>query len=102
MNGRIKKGDTVVIISGKDKGKEAKVLSVHPKEGRILAEGINMKKIHHRARKAGEKGSIVNTNMPFAWAKALPKCPSCSKGVRVGFSAGEDKKRICKKCSAEF
>ncbi len=92
-----------MIISGKDKGREAKVLNVYPKEERILAENINMKKIHQKPRKAGEKGSIIQAHRPIAAAKALPKCPHCGKAVRVGFSeAGSEKRRICKKCKAEF
>ena len=102
-NVRIKKGDIAVVISGKDKGREAKVLSVYPKEERILAENINMKKIHQKPKKSGEKGSIIQVHTPIYAAKALPKCPHCGKAVRVGFSeAGSEKRRICKKCKAEF
>ncbi len=101
---RIKKGDTVVIISGKDKGREGKILTVYPKEARILVEGINMRKRHRRPRRAGEKGSIIQVATPLASAKAMPKCSNCGKPTRVGFKFLESgtKSRVCKKCKVEF
>lgn len=104
MHSRIKKGDTIIIISGKDRGREAKVLKVFPSEEKILAEGINLKKIHRRPRRAGEKGSVVEIHTPIFASKALPKCKQCGKAVRVSYgkSDGGRKNRICKKCKAEF
>lgn len=101
---RIKKGDTVLIISGKEKGREGKVLKVFPKEEQVLVEGINLKKRHRRPRRAGEKGSIVNLPRPLALSKVMPHCPHCGKGVRVGFKVRPDgsKFRVCKKCGGEF
>ncbi len=104
MSGRIKKSDTVVINSGKDRGREAKVLKVYPSVGKILAEGINMRKVHKRPRRSGEKGSIVEMHFPFAEAKAMPKCPHCGRATRVAFSVSAEgiKGRVCKKCKREF
>lgn len=104
MSGRVKKGDTVVVISGKDKAREGKVLRIYPKEGRLLVEGLNLKKRHRRPRKAGEKGSIVELPMPFHLAKVMPKCPGCGKPVRIGFRILEkgERKRVCKKCGHVF
>ncbi len=65
----IKKGDTVVILSGDDKGKTAKVLRAMPKEGKILVEGVNVMKKHQRARKEGQKGSVVDRAMPIHASK---------------------------------
>ena len=100
---RIKKGDMVRIISGKDRGREGKVLKVYPKDERLLVEGINLRKRHRRPRRAGEKGSVVELPTPLAAAKAMPKCPSCLKPVRVGMRVLEGgRKRFCIKCKAEF
>lgn len=65
----IKKGDTVVILSGDDKGKTAKVLQAMPKEGRVLVDGVNIVKKHERARKEGQKGQVVDRAMPIAASK---------------------------------
>jgi len=94
----------VRIISGKDRGREGKVIKVYPKEERVLVEGLNLRKRHRRPRKAGEKGSVVELPTPFPWAKVMPKCPGCGKPVRVGVKILEDggRKRICKKCGYEF
>ncbi len=104
MAQRIKKGDSVKIISGKDKGRSGKILRVYPKEGLVLIEGLNLRKRHRRPRKAGEKGSIVQFPAPMASSKIMPICPSCSNAVRIGFKVLEDgsRKRICKKCQYEF
>jgi large subunit ribosomal protein L24 len=61
----IKKGDNVIVLAGKDKGKKGKIAKVMPKENRVLVEGINMRKKHQRARKSGEKGSMVEMASPI-------------------------------------
>lgn len=63
---KIKKGDNVIIIAGKDKGKKGKVIRAFPKKGKVVVDGINMSKRHQRPRKSGEKGSVVNTAMPLS------------------------------------
>ena len=96
---KIKKGDTVLIISGKDRGKKSKVLEVFPKERKILVEGINLRKKHQRAKKTGEKGQIVEIPAPLDVSNSKLICPKCNKATRVGFKVVENKKfRICKKC----
>ena len=102
MAGRIKKGDTVFVISGKDKGREGKVLKVYPRSERALVEGVNLRKRHRRPRRSGEKGSIVSMPTALAASKLLPKCPHCAKAVRVGFKVEGGKRRVCKKCGGEF
>ncbi|MBI2024110.1 50S ribosomal protein L24 [Candidatus Giovannonibacteria bacterium] len=104
MSARIKKGDSVIVISGKDKGHGGKVLKVYPGDDLVLVEGLNLRKRHRRPRKTGEKGSIVQSPAPMAMSKVMPKCPNCQKGVRVGSAGHEsgERKRVCKKCEKEF
>jgi len=100
---KIKKGDTVLIISGKDKGRKGKILEVSPKENRILVEGINLRKKHQRPRRTGEKGQIVELPAPIDIANVKLICPKCGKATRVGYKiSGEKKYRICKKCGQEI
>jgi large subunit ribosomal protein L24 len=61
----VKKGDKVIVLAGKDKGKSGKILRAFPKEDRVLVEGVNMKKVHERAKKTGAKGSIIEKNFPI-------------------------------------
>ncbi len=99
---RIKKGDTVSIMTGKDKGKKAKVLKSFPSRGLILIEGVNVKKVHKRPKKQGEKGQVVEMPVPFFASKAQIFCSKCDKPTRVGYKMEKDNKiRICKKCKAE-
>lgn len=101
---KIKKGDTVLVRGGKDRGKKGKVLVMFPKEGRMVVEGANIVKKHIRPRKAGEKGQIVEVPSKMPISRAMLVCTSCGKGTRVGIrrTAGENsvRERICKKCSA--
>ena len=96
---KIKKGDQVKIISGNDKGKTGKVLAALPEEGKIVAEGINIKKKHVRPRERGKKGELVRIPAAFPASRAMVICPNCGKPTRIGYRTTENKKvRICKKC----
>ena len=100
---KIKKNDTVLIISGKDKGKQGKVLDAFPKEGKIVVEGINLRKKHQRPKKSGEKGQIVTMLGSVNISNAKLVCPSCKKPTRVGYKVEKERKtRICKKCKQEI
>ncbi len=100
---KIKKGDQVIVISGKYKGKKGKVLKVIPKEGKIVVEGVNMIKKHMRPRKEGEKGEVVHKPAPIYVSKVMLICPKCKKLTRVGYKIVDGKKyRICKKCKSEI
>jgi len=101
---RIRKGDTVKIISGNDKGKIGKVMKVFPKEGKIVVEGVNVKKKHVRPRKEGQKGELVRIPAPFPVARAMLVCPKCGKAARVGYKLNDlgQKTRVCKKCGGEM
>ena len=103
MKSRIKKGDNIVVISGKDAGKKAKVLKVFPQAGKLLAEGVNVQKRRQKPRKSGEKGQTLEKALPINLANVLPWCSGCSKGVRVGAKIIKNKKvRICRKCEKEI
>ena len=99
----IKKGDTVVVLSGKDKGKQGKILSVLPKESKVIVEGGNVATRHTKPRKQGEQGGIVKREAPIYACKVQKVCPKCNKPTRIGHKVEGDKKvRICKKCGAEI
>lgn len=99
---KIKKDDTVLIVSGKDRARKAKVLEVLPKEGKVIVEGVNLRKKHIRPKKSGEKGQIVTVPAPFDVSNVKLVCPKCGKAVRFGYKVeGKKKYRICKKCGQE-
>ena len=99
----IKKGDTVVVLSGKDKGKQGKVLGTVPGSLKVVVEGINMVTCHVKPRRQGEEGGIVKRETPIRTCKVALFCSKCNKGVRVGYKVEGDKKtRICRKCGAEI
>ena len=96
----VKTGDTVVILSGKDRGSKGKVMAVSPKEGKVIIEGLNMVTKHVKPRRMGEQGGIVKAEGALYACKVQIVCPHCGKPTRVGHKLYEDgtKGRICKKC----
>ena len=99
----IKKDDLVVVLSGKDKGKQGKVLEVQPKAGKVIVENINIVSRHTKPRKQGEEGGIMKREAAIAACKVQVVCPKCSKGTRVAHKIEGDKKvRVCKHCGAEL
>ena len=98
----IKRDDTVVILSGKDKGKKGKVLETSPKEQKVIVEGVNMVTKHVKPRRAGEPGGIVSAEGAMYAAKVMLVCPSCGKPTRVAHKVLADgtKTLSCKKCNA--
>jgi large subunit ribosomal protein L24 len=100
---KVKKGDLVKVQTGKERGKQAKVLRILPGARTVVLEGLFMAHKHRRARRSGEKGQIVQIAMPVAASKVMVVCPQCSKPTRVGYRREGDKKvRLCKKCGASF
>ena len=100
---KIKKEDTVLIISGKDRGKKGKVLKALPKERKIIVEGVNLVRKHRRPKKEGEKGQIVEIFKPIDVSNVKFVCPKCGKASRVGYKVIESGKyRVCKKCGQEI
>ena len=99
----VKKNDTVVVLSGKDKGKRGKVLSVDPKTRKVVVEKINMASRHQNPRKQGEEGGIIQKEIPLYASKVMTVCPKCSKPTRVAHKIeGGKKVRVCKHCGAEI
>ncbi len=96
----VKTGDTVVVLSGKDRGKKGKVLEVSPREGKVIVEGINIVSKHVKPHKAGQEGGIVKAEGALYACKVQLVCPRCGEPTRVGSKTYEDgtKERICKKC----
>jgi len=100
---KIKKGDTILIISGKDKGRKSKILQVLSKKQKIVVEGVNIRKKHIKPRKTGEKGQIIETPGSLHISNVKLICRKCGKPIRVGYKIAEGKKfRICKKCGQEI
>ena len=99
----IRKDDKVVVISGKDKGKEGKVLIANPKAGKLIVEGVNVATKHQKPRKQGEEGGIIKVETPIYACKVMVVCPKCGKATRVAHKLeGGKNVRVCKKCGAEL
>lgn len=94
---KIKKNDTVVVLSGKDKGKQGKVLSTMPTVGKVLVEGVNMADCHVRPTRQGQEGGIIRKAIPMRANKVMVVCPKCGKPTRCGYKILEDgtKTRFC-------
>ncbi len=104
---RIKKGDTVEVIAGKDLGERGEVTAVLPKDNRVVVQGINVMKRHQKAKQAGSQqipAQIVEFDAPLNLSNVALVCPNCNKKSRVGFKVREDgfKVRVCKKCGKDI
>ncbi len=98
---KVKKNDTVLVLTGKDAGKTAKVLVAMPKDNRVVVDGINVQKKHKKARSAQEVSSIQNQSGAIDASNVMVVCPACGKATRVAYKVEGDKKaRVCKKCGA--
>ena len=99
----LRKGDTVVINSGDDKGKKGKVLEVSRGEGKVIVEGINIVTKHVKPRRQGEEGGLIKTEGAFYASKVNVYCAKCDKGVRVAHKIVDGNKiRVCAKCGHKF
>ena len=99
----VKKGDTVVVLSGDDKGQKGEVLETSPKEGKVIVKGVNIVTRHVKPRKQGEQGGIVKVEGAMYACKVALYCPKCDKGVRVKHTVEDGKKvRVCAKCGAKL
>ena len=100
---RVKKGDTVMIITGKDRGKTGKILRLISKKDAVVVEGLNLVKRHTKAR-GNEPGSIAEKESPLNVSNVMIFCSKCNKAVRTRMSVLEDgkKARVCKKCGESF
>ncbi len=97
----IKTNDKVVVLSGKDKGKQGKIISADPQNGKVIVEGVNVARKHQKARKQGEESGIISKETPIYSCKVMLVCPKCGKPTRVAHTVKDGKKtRCCKKCGA--
>ena len=100
----VKKGDSVVVISGKDKGKKGKVLVAMPKANKVIVEGINMSTKHKKPTKNVQQGGIIHQESPVFSSKVMLWCDKCKKGVRLGHKVLDDKTKVryCRDCGDVF
>ncbi len=100
MGLRIKKGDTAVVMTGKNKGKKGRILSVNPSKERVVIEGINIVKKHTKPNKKYTQGGIIEKEAPVHISNVMLQCPKCNKPARIGNAVLDDgrKLRTCKKC----
>ena len=101
---KIKKGDTIKVMAGKDKGKTGKVEKVFPKQAKVLVAGVNIYKRHLKPRGEGKPGGIIDIVKPLPLANVALLCPKCQQPTRVGFifDKQKEKLRICKKCQEQL
>jgi large subunit ribosomal protein L24 len=101
---KIKKGDKVRVLTGKDRGHEGEVMRVLPSAGKVIVDGANVAKKHQRATRSTMQGGIIDKDMPMPVANVALVCPSCGKPTRVGYKIDKDgtKVRACKKCGGEM
>lgn len=99
MKLHVKKGDTVQILSGKDKGKQGKIISAFPKDAKVVVEGINKVKRHAKPSMKVPQGGIISKEMPLNVCKVQLVCPACNKPTRIAHKIqGGKNSRVCKKC----
>ena len=100
---KIKTDDKVIVLSGKDKGKQGEVLVAEPKAGKVTVKGVNVATKHQKPQKQGQEGGIIKVETPIYASKVQLVCPKCGKGTRVAHKISDGKKvRVCKKCGAEI
>ena len=100
----VKRGDKVVVIAGKDKGKEGNVIAAFPEQNKVIVEGVAVAKKHQKARMQGQASAIIDKEMPIAASNVMRVCPKCGKPARVGVKVFDDgsKAKFCKKCGETF
>lgn len=100
---KLRKGDTVIVRIGKDKGKKGKVQSIFPKEGKLIVEGVNVFKRHMKKKDDKHPAGIIDVTKPIILSKLAFLCPKCNKTARIGYLiVKEEKIRICRKCEQKI
>jgi large subunit ribosomal protein L24 len=101
---KIRKGDKVRVLTGKDRGREGEVSFDYPAEGRVIVGGLNVAKRHQKPRTSTEQGGIIDKEMPMRVDNVAVICPACSKATRVGYRFDNDgtKVRVCRKCGGDL
>lgn len=96
----VKTGDTVMVLSGKDKGKKGEVMAVMPDDGKVVVKGVSVASRHKKPRKQGETGGIIQQETPIYASKVQLVCPKCGQSTRTGYKFIENgaKVKVCKKC----
>lgn len=104
MKIHVKKDDTVIVISGKDKGKTGQVLKVAPKKGKVIVQGVNIVKKHQKPNRANAQGGIIEKEGAIYSSKVMLYCTKCKNATRISSKILEDgtKVRVCKKCGETF
>jgi len=105
MLSRVKKNDTVFVLSGRDKGKQGLVISVDPKKDLVVVKDVGIITRHVKAKRAGEKSRLVKEERSIPLCKVMPICPACKKPCRVQvkfLEGGENKTRTCHRCKEAF
>ena len=99
----VKKGDNVIVIAGKEKGKKGKIATVNARDGKVVVEGVNIVTRAKKPRSAQDKGGLIKKEAPIDISNVMLICPICGKPSRVGIREVDGKKvRFCKKCKKEF
>jgi large subunit ribosomal protein L24 len=102
-NLKIKKGDQVVVISGKEKGKKGKIQRIEPGSNKVIVQGVNFVVKHEKPRGQNKPGGIIKQEGTINASNVMLFCPKCDKGTRVGYKMDGDKKvRVCRKCGASI
>ena len=101
---KIKKGDRVRVLTGKDRGKEGEVMRAIPERDKVIVDGVNVAKRHQRATRATTQGGIIDKDMPIPVANVAVVCKACGKPTRVGYRFDDQnrKSRVCKKCGGDL
>jgi large subunit ribosomal protein L24 len=101
---KIRKGDRVRVLTGKDRGKEGSVMRALPRERKVIVDGVNVARKSQRPTRTTQQGGIIDKDMPLPVSNVALICPSCGKPTRVGFKidASGAKVRLCKKCGGEI
>lgn len=101
---KIKKGDRVRILTGKDRGKEGAVMRAIPETDKVVVDGVNIAKRHQKATRATTQGGIIDKDMPLPAANVAVICPACGKATRVGYRFDDQSRkiRICRKCGGDL
>jgi len=101
---KIRKGDRVRVLTGKDRGKEGVVMRAIPAAGKVIVDGVNVARKHQRPTRATQQGGIIDRDMPLPVSNVALVCPSCGKPTRVGYTIDPSgqKTRVCKRCGGEI
>jgi large subunit ribosomal protein L24 len=100
---KIRKGDTIYVIAGKDVGKTGEVTRVIPERDKVIVDGVNVAKRHQRATNATMQGGIIDKDMPLHVSNVAIVCTSCGKPTRIGYRFdGDEKVRVCRKCGKDL